>query len=198
MRSAYKVPNFPPIPGFLPFQPCFYINIEEEVPAHYYQLCRHLLYRYYGICYSNSVLYNAINKCFYDAFRTNFFPPSSYSWSYHVDCGFYLYSSDIVHICFPIGLPIPKVHFSCLKVKKFILLHSILYIDFLRNFISFFPIFGHYWKHLGVFLVFNSGFINGATLVDAKHQFVGALFIIFGFGWATMFGITVYLGKLVI
>ncbi|KAF0991957.1 hypothetical protein HZS_7043, partial [Henneguya salminicola] len=40
--SGYKPPNFPPLPHWFPIAPCFYINIEEEIPAQNTALCRQL------------------------------------------------------------------------------------------------------------------------------------------------------------
>ncbi|TRZ02859.1 hypothetical protein DNTS_026728 [Danionella cerebrum] len=33
--------NFPPLPKFLRIKPCFYQNVEEEIPLHHQQLVRH-------------------------------------------------------------------------------------------------------------------------------------------------------------
>lgn len=35
-----RVNNFPPIPAILRIKPCFYQNIEEEIPAPHQQLVR--------------------------------------------------------------------------------------------------------------------------------------------------------------
>uniref|UniRef100_A0A1A8HZ72 Secretory carrier-associated membrane protein n=1 Tax=Nothobranchius kuhntae TaxID=321403 RepID=A0A1A8HZ72_NOTKU len=54
-----KVNNFPPLPKFLRIKPCFYQNIEEEIPAPHQQLVRRVYMLW--MMYSGTLFLNVIS-----------------------------------------------------------------------------------------------------------------------------------------
>ncbi|XP_015220735.1 secretory carrier-associated membrane protein 4 isoform X2 [Lepisosteus oculatus] len=50
--------NFPPLPRFIPLKPCFYQDIEEEIPAQHHLLVRRVYYLW--ILYSATLVVNVV------------------------------------------------------------------------------------------------------------------------------------------
>ncbi|XP_070410198.1 secretory carrier-associated membrane protein 4 isoform X2 [Nothobranchius furzeri] len=59
IRMTDKVNNFPPLPKFLRIKPCFYQNIEEEIPAPHQQLVRRVYMLW--MMYSGTLFLNVIS-----------------------------------------------------------------------------------------------------------------------------------------
>ncbi|KAL1007178.1 hypothetical protein UPYG_G00083060 [Umbra pygmaea] len=42
--------NFPPIPGFIPLQPCFYQDFDEDIPEQHRTMCKRLYHLWICEC----------------------------------------------------------------------------------------------------------------------------------------------------
>ncbi|ESO06208.1 hypothetical protein HELRODRAFT_106052 [Helobdella robusta] len=56
--SSESVSNFPPLPGFCPVRPCFYQDVEAEIPVHFQRLVN-MIY-YFWLCYVILLVWNLV------------------------------------------------------------------------------------------------------------------------------------------
>jgi hypothetical protein len=61
--------NFPPIPSYIPIEPCFYQDIDVEIPVQFQETVRLVYYVY--LVYVVALLTNVVASLFYFIFATN-------------------------------------------------------------------------------------------------------------------------------